>query len=54
MIAPVQSTLISDAKRRMQIMRKNSPIIGKVIEEYQALKHIQENPSPLDVIANQG
>ena len=50
----IKSHLISDAKRRLQTMRKNSPIIGKVIEEYQALKHIQENPSPLDVIANQG
>ena len=34
-------------------MRKNSPIIGKVIVEYQALQHIQENASPLDILANQ-
>ena len=49
----IKNYLISDAKHRLQIMRKNSPIIGKVIVEYQALQHIQENASPLDILANQ-
>ena len=50
----IKNHLISDAKHRLQIMRKNSPIIGKVIAEHQTLRHIQENASPLDIIANQG
>ena len=50
----IKNHLISDAKHRLQIMRKNSPIIGKVIAEHQTLRHIQENASPLDITANQG
>ena len=45
--------LISDAKHRLQIMRKNSPIVGKVIAEHHALRHIPENASPLDILAIQ-
>ena len=49
----IKSYLISEAKHRLQIMRKNSPIVSKVIAEHQSLKHIQENASPLDILANQ-
>ena len=49
----VKNHLISDAKRRLQVMRTNSPIVSKVIAEHQALQHIQENASTLDVISNQ-
>lgn len=44
--------LILDAKHRIQMMRKNSQIVEKVIEEYKSVQHIQENASPLDIIAN--
>ena len=50
----IKSHLISDAKHRLQNMRKNSPIIGRVIAEHQTLRHIQENSLPLDIIAKQG
>ena len=49
----IKSHLISDAKHRLQVMRKNSPIIGKVLSQHQALSHIRENASPLDIINNQ-
>ena len=49
----IKSYLISEAKHRLQIMRKNSPIVSKVIAEHQSLQHIQENASPLDILANQ-
>ena len=47
---PIKNHLISDAKHRLQIMRRNSPIVGKVIAEYQTLRHIKENASPLDIL----
>ena len=50
---PVKSHLIMDAKRRLSIMKKNSPIVGEVIVQHQALQHITENASPLDVLAHQ-
>ena len=48
----IKKHLILSAKHRIQVMRRNSPIVGKVIQEHMLLSHIQENPSPLDVIAN--
>ena len=38
---PIKTHLISDAKHRLQIMQNNSPLIHKVILEYQAHQHIQ-------------
>ena len=48
----IKNHLISNAKYRLKIMRQNSPIIGKVIQEHQTLRHIQENASPLDIMSN--
>ena len=49
----IKNHLISNAKHRLEVMRNNSPIVGKVINEYLAIKHIQENASPLDILMNQ-
>ena len=50
--ALIKKHLIQNAKHRIQTMIKNSPIVKEVIQEHNTLKHIQENASPLDVIAN--
>ena len=49
----VKNHLVKHAENRLQMMRKNSPLIQSVVTEYQALRHIKENASPLDVLANQ-
>ena len=49
----IKDHLISHAKHRLNTMQKNSPLIQKVIIDHQALQHIPENASPLDIIANQ-
>ena len=48
----VKSHLIAQAERRLETMLKSSPLIQRVITDYQALRHIQENASPLGVLAN--
>ena len=48
----IKTHLIQNAKHRIQIMRKNSPIVSNVIQEHNMLRHIQENALPLDIIAN--
>ena len=48
----IKSNLIADAKHRLQVMKTNSPIVGNVIDQYLAIRHIQENTSPLYIIYN--
>ena len=49
----IKDHLISDARHRLQTMRKNSPLIQNVMTDYQTVRHIHENASPLDILANQ-
>ena len=46
----IKNHLIANAKLRLEVMKRNSPIVGKVIAEYQSVQHIQENSSPLDIL----
>ena len=48
----IKNYLILNAKHRIQVMRQNSPIVSDVIQEHNTLRHIQENASPLDIIAD--
>ena len=47
----IKSHLTDYARNRISSMKRNSPIIGSVIQEYDVVKHIRENASALDVIA---
>ena len=49
-LQPIKKHLITHARKRLDTMRRNSPILQYVIEEYQSVKHIHENASPLDII----
>ena len=42
--------LKADAKKRLEIMKKNSPIIGNILEQYETVKRIHENASTLDIL----
>ena len=42
--------LISFAKKRIETMQKNSPILDKSIHQYNLVKQIHTNKSPLDVL----
>ena len=46
----IKDHLVSYAKQRVKTMRKNSNILEKSIEQYNRVKHILENQSPMDVI----
>ena len=48
----ISEDLITNAKQRLQLMRKNSPLIGRTIGEYNHVRHVVENASALDAIAN--
>ena len=48
----IKKHLILNAKHRIQVMRQNSPIVSDVIQEHNTLRHIQENASPLDILAD--
>ena len=47
---PIRQHLINHARKRLNTMRRNSPILQKVIQEFQKVKHIHENASTLDII----
>ena len=49
---PIKTHLISDARRRLGKMRKNTRIVDQVIQEYNLVKNIHENQSPLDILTN--
>ena len=49
---PLKDHLISFAKKRLDSMQKNSPLVAKPIHKYGLLRHINTNKSPLDVIYN--
>ena len=49
-IPQVKDHLKNFAKKRFWVMEHRSPLIGAVIQEYEQVKHINENASTLDVI----
>ena len=46
----IRSHLTDFAKKRLSAMKKVSPLIVKVIEEYRTVQHINENKSLFDII----
>ena len=46
----IKTHLTEFASKRLQSLIKTSPIIGQSIQDYNSVKHIRENPSPLDVL----
>ena len=46
----IKNHLITHARKQLHTMRQNSPIICKVIQDYDSIKHIQMNPSTQDVL----
>ena len=50
----ISDHLVSFAKRRLEAMKKTSPLIGATIEDYNSVRHITENASTFDVIINAG
>ena len=46
----IKNHLITHARKQLHTMRQNSPIICKVIQDYNSIKHIQMNPSTLDIL----
>ena len=50
---PIKQHLITHAQNRLAAMRRNSPIIHAVLDEYEKVKHIHENLSPLDAMKSQ-
>ena len=46
----IKDHMVKYASDRISAMEKNSPLVGKVIQEYASVKHIRENSSALDVI----
>ena len=51
-VPPILDHLVSFAKQRLQSMKKTSPLVNPVIEEYNSVSNITENASVLDVILN--
>ena len=51
-IRQIKDHLKNFAKKRFLNMEQRSPLIDAVLHEYEAVKHIQENASTLDVINN--
>ena len=49
---PIKAHLISFAKHRLEVMRKNSSIIEKSVCQWRIVRHIHANKSPLDVLYN--
>ena len=49
-LVPIKSHLIEIGSKRINSFIKNSPIVGKSIQDYNRVKHIKENASPLDII----
>ena len=49
---PVKAHLTSFAKRRLDAMRKSTRILESSILDYNNVKHIQTNQSPLDILNN--
>ena len=49
---PIKDHLISFARHRLKAMRNNSPILENSIKQYNQVKHIRTNRSPLDVLLN--
>ena len=47
---PMRQHLICHARKRLETMKRTSPILHNVIQEYQNVRHIHENASPLDII----
>jgi hypothetical protein len=48
-IKPIKEHLISFSKRRLESMKKTSPIISETLEKYEAVKYNTQHPSPLDI-----
>ena len=46
----IRNHLISHARIRLHTMKRNSPIIHEVMQDYKNVKHIQMNQSTLDVL----
>ena len=47
---PIKDHLISFARKRLDSMQKNSPLVARPIHQYGLVRHIIANKSPLDVI----
>ena len=49
-LTPIKQHLIEFGSKRLKSLVKSSPIMGETIAQWNQVKHIEENASPLDVL----
>ena len=51
-LPPVKDYLIQSARKKLAVIKRASPLVCKVIAEYDKVKDIKENASILDVLSD--